>query len=110
MALIKTINTTYGVPANYHKIRRIELDSETETMTILVSIYVSKQAAEAGAEPLWHENVVIKFEEFKWDPREAFYPVLRQLATSYLVNAQDSLAPGQTVHPPVFEIQDALKA
>jgi hypothetical protein len=110
MALIKTINTTYGVQANYHKIRRIELDSETEMITILVSIYVSKEAAEAGAEALWHETVAIKFDEFKWDPREAFYPILKQLATSYLVGAQDSITPGQTVHQPVFEIQDALKA
>lgn len=109
MALIKTINTTYGVQANYHKIRRVELDSETETVIILVSIYVSKQAAEAGAEPLWHENVVIKFDEFKWDPREAFYPILRQHVASYLANAQDSVSPGQTVHAPVFELQDALK-
>ena len=90
MALIKDYPTPFGVTANYHKIVKIELLSNRAVMNIMVAIYATEEAKNAGGTPLWNEYVEIPFSAFKSDPRQAFYPLLETYIDSYLVGAQPS--------------------
>lgn len=104
MALIKNYNTQFGIVCNYHKIVKVEIQSSTNRINMMIAIYASKEAHDNDSKPLWHEYVEIPFDKFAWDPREAFYPLLKTYTQSYLQGAQDSIQPGQTVHGPVFEL------
>ena len=90
MALIKDYPTPFGVTANYHKIVKIELLSNRAVMNIMVAIYATEEAKNAGGSPLWNEYVEIPFSAFKSDPRQAFYPLLETYVDSYLAGAQPS--------------------
>jgi len=104
MALIKQVDTNYGIQASYHRLRKVELDADREELTITTAIYISEQAKQAGAAPLWHEYTVIPFSELAWDPRQAFYPLLRDYIQSYVKGATDSIDPGIQLVDPVFEL------
>ncbi len=90
MALIKEYPTPFGVTANYHKIVKIELLSNRAVMNIMLAIYATEEAKNAGGAPLWNEYVEIPFSAFKSDPRQAFYPLLETYIDSYLIGAQPS--------------------
>ena len=106
MALLKPFKTNFGVDVNYHKLLKVELDSVKQELVMTVAVYVSPEAKEAGAVPIWHEYVTIPFSEMQWDPREAFYPLLKTYIQSYLSNSEDVLPAETTVKPPVFELID----
>lgn len=91
MAVIKTFNTPYGVDATYHKIRKVVLDATGyNTVDIEVAVYHSKQSHDDGKEPMLIKHVVIPFNRFKSDPRQAFYNVLEQAPFSYLEGGETS--------------------
>lgn len=108
MALSKIVNTVFGVSANYHKIQKIEIDSGTKEIVIRVGIYASEEAKNSGASPLWNEYITLPFNELEWDPREIFYPLLKEYIQSYLQGATDTIDTS-TVHQPVFELVPAAK-
>lgn len=90
MALIKDYPTRFGVTASYHKINKIEIVSSRSVISILVAVYVTEAARNAGNEPIWNDYIEIPFSAFKSDPRQAFYPLLENYVNSYLVGAEAS--------------------
>lgn len=107
MAVIKDFQTNFGITANYHRLLKVEIISENKMIELVVGVYVSEEARNQGGVPLWHEYVRIPFNNLSLDPRDIFYPLLKQYNQSYLFNSLDSISPGTTVHPPVFEIVES---
>lgn len=91
MAIVKEYTTPQGIDANYHRIIRIEISSVTGKLDMVVGIYASKEKAQSGCQPIWHEYVSIPINELSSDPRSAFYPLLTQYPHSYLNGGTDDL-------------------
>lgn len=87
MALIKTVETPHGIEASYHKIIKIEYDINNSMLVIIVAMYASEAARDAGRDILWHEYVKVPFEHMSEDPRGVFYSILTGYAESYLNGA-----------------------
>ena len=105
MALQKTFQTEFDVPVTHHKIIKIEILSDKQLVRFIVAGYVSTRAEAQGAQPLWHEYVDVPFSDFKYDPRAAFYPVLKRYLNSYLVGAVDEVDPQSAQTTTVFELK-----
>lgn len=101
MALIKTVQTPHGIEASYHKIIKVEYLIQEATLVIVVAVYVSEAAREAGSSPLWHEYVRIPFEHMDLDPRVNFYAALSAYTNSYLKDAERDSRPDPA---PVVEV------
>lgn len=104
MALNKSFLTTFGTTANYHKIFKVDIDAARGYIEFIVGVYTSKEAKDAGAQHIWTEYVRIPLDKLSFDPRDIFYPLLKEYSESYLVGATDNIDPNVTPHPPVFSI------
>lgn len=104
MAITKPFETGFKITANYHKLIKVEINSSTRMVEMVVAIYVSQEAKEEGGNPLWHEYVKVPFDHLSFDPREIFYPILQDYSESYLEGGTSLLQPGVTPHQPVFEV------
>jgi hypothetical protein len=104
MAILKDFQTEFGVTANYHRLVKIEVDSNKQLVQLTVGIYISEEARNQGGNPLWYEYVRVPFDRLNFDPRDIFYPLLKDYNLSYLTNGVDIIPSDGTVHPPVFEI------
>lgn len=93
MALIKSVQTPHGIEASYHKIVKIEYLINESLLVIVVAIYASEAARDAGSAVLWHEYVRIPFEQMAMDPRLNFYQVLAGWTESYLHGAERDSRP-----------------
>ena len=102
MAIIKPFETPQGVVATYHKIIKAEINVSSQTVEIVVAIYASPEARDAGRGVLWHEYPRIPFASLTQDPRDLLYPMLAAFGDSYLRGgATDQEVPGA---PGNFEI------
>lgn len=101
MALSKPFDTRFGITATYHKLLKVEINSADKEVQLTVAIYASEEAKESGAQPIWYEYVKIPFDRLNFDPREVFYPLLKEWENSYLKDAEDSVdsAPGLKTIP-----------
>lgn len=104
MAIIKDFPTNFGITANYHRLLKVEVLSESRSIFMTVGVYVSQEARDMGGVPVWNEYVSIPFENLSFDPRDIFYPLLQDYNFSYLEGGQTSLTEGIIPHPPVFEL------
>lgn len=104
MAILKDFQTQFGVTATYHRLMNVEIDSNKQVVQLIVGVYISEQARNEGGNPLWHEYVKVPFDRLNFDPRDIFYPLLKEYNLSYLTGGTDSIAQDGTVHPPVFEV------
>jgi len=93
MAIIKTFSTPQGVPANYHKLIKAEFNINNMMLELVVAIYVSKEARDAFASPLWHEYINIPFSDLVDDPRTGLYSLLTNYNVSYLRNGAPDTIP-----------------
>lgn len=107
MAIIKDFPTNFGITANYHKLLKVDINSNLREVEMTVGVYVSEEARDQGGVPLWHEYVRIPFDRLNFDPRDIFYPLLQQYNLSYLEGGTSSLPEGVTPHQPVFEVLEA---
>lgn len=103
MAIVKSFETPFKILANYHRLLKVEINSNNQLLELLVAVYVSEEAKNSGGDPLWHEYVRIPFNQLNFDPRDIFYPLLENWQHSYLEGGSPSLQPGVTPHPPVLE-------
>lgn len=87
MALIKTVETPHGIEASYHKIIKIEYDINNRMLVIIVAMYASEAARNAGRDVIWHEYVKVPFDHMTEDPRVVFYNILAGYGDSYLNGA-----------------------
>lgn len=94
MAIIKSFETPQGVEATYHKLLKVEVSTITGMVEMLVAVYSSADARNAGATPIWHESVRIPMTQFATDPVASFYQTLTTYGPSYLIGgAPDAPAP-----------------
>lgn len=108
MALNKDFQTRFGITATYHKLLKADVDAIRGYIEFVIGIYASEEAKASGANSLWTEYVRIPFDKLSFDPRDIFYPLLKEYDQSYLFNSTDSIPPGATPHSPVFEIVEPV--
>ena len=84
MAIIKSFETPQGVNATYHKILKAEISMLSQHVEIVVAVYASAEARDAGKGVLWHEYPRIPFTSLTQDPRDLLYPMLSAYSLSYL--------------------------
>lgn len=87
MALIKPFDTPQGVTATYHKIIKADINVAEQVIEVVLAIYASPEAREAGKSPLWHEYPRLPFSAFAEDPRVQLYSLLPADSTCYLSGA-----------------------
>lgn len=95
MAIIKPIETPHGIIATYHKLLKAEVDAQAQTIMLVVAMYASAEARDAGRNVLWHEYQAIPFSALTQDPRGLLYPLLAAYGDSFLLGgAPDSSLDG----------------
>jgi hypothetical protein len=79
MALIKSIMTDYGVPAAYWNIGAVQEDFKGKGTEVTFYGYASKEAREAGKQPLSAGKVQIGGEDYvAGADRAALYSTIKQ--------------------------------
>jgi len=79
MALIKSIMTDYGVPALYWNIGAVQEDFKGQGTEVTFYGYASKEAREAGKQPLSAGKVQIAGEEYvAGADRAVLYSIIKQ--------------------------------
>lgn len=89
MAVIKEYPTPHGITATYHKIVKFEYAISTGLLEVVVAIYASAAARDAGGKPLWHEYVRIAGSDFVHNPLDLIYPLLMSSRHSYVSGGDD---------------------
>lgn len=107
MAIIKPIPTPFGVPAEYHRLTRVEVASDDRSVAVHVAVYANEEARRAGAQPLRVDQVRLPLGQFILDPREPFYRLLTDWPLSFLHGGEpdvdvegDSVLPLHPYVPP----------
>jgi hypothetical protein len=79
MALIKSIDTDYGIPATYWNIGAVQEDFKGQGTEVTFYGYASKEAREAGKQPLSAGKVTISGAEYvAGADRAALYSIIKQ--------------------------------
>ena len=79
MALIKSIMTDYGVPAAYWNIGAVQEDFKGKGTEVTFYGYASKEAREAGKQPLSAGKVQIAGDEYvAGADRSVLYSIIKQ--------------------------------
>jgi hypothetical protein len=79
MALIKSINTDYGILAQYWNIGAVQEDFKGKGTEVTFYGYASKEARDAGKQPLSAGKVQIAGDEYvAGADRAALYSIIKQ--------------------------------
>jgi len=79
MALIKSIDTDFGIPATYWNIGAVQEDFKGKGTEVTFYGYANKQAREDGKQPLSAGKVQLSGEEYVVGAdRAALYAVIKQ--------------------------------
>jgi hypothetical protein len=79
MALIKSIDTDYGIPATYWNIGAVQEDFKGQGTEVTFYGYASQEAREAGKQPLSAGKVQIAGSEYvAGADRAALYAIIKQ--------------------------------
>ena len=79
MALIKSIDTDYGIPAEYWNIGAVQEDFKGKGTEVTIYGYASKQARDAGKQPLSAGKVQIAGSDYvAGADRAALYAIIKQ--------------------------------
>jgi hypothetical protein len=78
MALIKSIDTDYGIPATYWNIGAVQEDFKGKGTEVTFYGYATKEAREAGKQPLSAGKVAIGGDEYvAGADRQALYAIIK---------------------------------
>jgi len=89
MALIKSIDTDYGIPATYWNIGAVQEDFKGKGTEVTFYGYASQEAREAGKQPLSAGKMQIAGDEYvAGADRAALYAIIKQ--RSEFSNAADA--------------------
>jgi hypothetical protein len=78
MALLKTINTEFGIDANYWNIGLINEDFKNSFLTVVINGYVSKEVRDENHNPVAWQNLQFTGDDYIKDAtREAVYLALK---------------------------------
>ena len=64
MAIIKELNTKFGIGASYHRITAFNISYSSKKITICVASYLSKEARVNKNDPIEELDISIPFEDF----------------------------------------------
>jgi len=79
MALIKSIDTDFGIPATYWNIGAVQEDFKGKGTEVTFYGYASQAAREEGKQPLSAGKVQIAGDEYvAGAPRSALYSIIKQ--------------------------------
>jgi len=79
MAIMKSINTEFGIPATYWNIGAFQEDFKGKGTEVTFYGYASKEARDAGSQPLSAGKFQISGEEYVASAdRAALYSILKQ--------------------------------
>jgi len=65
MALIKSLDSSFGVPVEYHRITAVNINYKSKTITICVASYLSKEARSKNSIPLEEVDIEVPKQDFK---------------------------------------------
>ena len=78
MALLKPINTVFGINANYWHIVTIQENFKNKVVDVTIAGYVSKEVRDANLEPCAWQNLQFNGDDYIKDAsREAIYLALK---------------------------------
>ncbi|CAB4133500.1 hypothetical protein UFOVP250_212 [uncultured Caudovirales phage] len=79
MALLKSIPTDFGIPAEYWNIGAVQEDFKGKGTEVTFYGYASEEARESGAQPLSAGKVQIAGDEYvAGADRQALYAIIKQ--------------------------------
>jgi hypothetical protein len=79
MALIKSVDTDFGIPATYWNIGAVQEDFKGRGTEVTVYGYASKEARETGKQPLSAGKIQIAGEDYvAGADRAALYTIIKQ--------------------------------
>jgi hypothetical protein len=78
MALLKSVNTEFGIDANYWNIYSINEDFRNKSLEVVINGYVSKEVRDENLNPVAWNNLTFAGDEYIKDAtREAVYLALK---------------------------------
>lgn len=64
MALIKSLDSNFGVPVAYHRVTAININLKTKSIVLCVSSYISKEARANNSIPLEEIDIEVPIQDF----------------------------------------------
>jgi hypothetical protein len=78
MALLKAVNTGFGIDANYWNIYSISEDFKNKSLEVVINGYVSKEVRDENHNPVAWDNLTFTGDDYIKDAtREAVYLALK---------------------------------
>jgi len=78
MALLKSVNTVFGIDANYWNIFSITEDFKNKNLEVVINGYVSKEVRDENHNPVAWQNLTFTGDDYIKDAtREAIYLALK---------------------------------
>lgn len=88
MALLKAVNTVFGIDANYWNIYSISEDFKNKSLEVVINGYVSKEVRDALLNPIAWNNLTLAGDDYIQDAtRKAVY---EKLKTTEFADAEDA--------------------
>jgi len=88
MALLKSVNTQYGIDASYWNIASINENFKDKTLEVVLFGYISKEVRENNLDPVTWKNINLNDNYYIQDAtREAIYLALKAKDFSDAVDA-----------------------
>ena len=72
MAIIKELNSSYGIKPSYHRITNISLNAIDKEVVICVGSYISKETRDKGCDPIDTIDILIPKEVIPKEDYESF--------------------------------------
>lgn len=93
MAIIKDVQLPSYAIANYHRVRRVEIDADQNIVVIWIAMYVSEKARQENAQIIAEHAIRIPMTYFQDDIRRMAYALIHQCPNEFLSDAVDSVVP-----------------
>lgn len=88
MALLKAVNTVFGIDANYWNIYSISEDFKNKSLEVVINGYVSKEVRDENLNPVAWNNLTFAGDDYIQDAtRKAVY---EKLKTTDFTDAEDA--------------------
>lgn len=104
MAIIKELNTKFGVDASYHRITAFNISYSSKKITICVASYLSKEARANQNDPIEEVDISIPYSDFSQfidvNPIVEGYNWLKQ----NVIGFEDAVDDYDVVEPPLPEV------
>ena len=104
MAIIKELNTKFGIGASYHRITAFNISYSSKKITICVASYLSKEARANKSIPIEELDIAIPFSDFSSflnvNPIVQGYEWLKQ----NVIGFEDAIDDFDIVEPPLPEV------